>query len=68
LKRLLKAGNSDKYGLKASVGEPVKEKGYNDFVFEMRRFLPSSVVSDTVNHEYFWTYLLDLINDIQKKL
>ncbi|MDX9802179.1 MAG: nucleotidyl transferase AbiEii/AbiGii toxin family protein [Spirochaetia bacterium] len=44
------------------------EKGYNDFVFEMRRFLPSSVVSETVNHEYFWTYLLDLINDIQKKL
>lgn len=33
----------------------------NDFIHEMQRFLPSEVVSRTIENEEFWTYLVNLL-------
>ncbi len=32
-----------------------------NFIWEMRRFLPPQVVSDTIENDLFWEYLIDLI-------
>ena len=33
----------------------------SNFIWEMRRFLPPQVVSDTIENGAFWEYLTDLI-------
>ena len=33
----------------------------SNFIWEMRRFLPPQVVSDTIENDIFWEYLTDLI-------
>jgi hypothetical protein len=35
----------------------------NDFVREMTRFLPPQVVTDTVEQEPFWAWLIDIIDE-----
>ncbi len=38
-----------------------------DFMKEMRRFLPAATVRDTIEKEAYWSYLADLVNDLAKK-
>lgn len=34
-----------------------------EFIAEMKRFLPTEVVKDTIQQENYWTFLVDLISD-----
>jgi len=48
------------------LNERVKQIGrvpklHKEFVSEMKRFLPASIVAETVNELDFWTYLTELI-------
>lgn len=38
-----------------------------DFMKEMRRFLPAVTIRDTVEKEAYWSYLADLVDDLGKK-
>lgn len=38
-----------------------------DFMKEMRRFLPAATVRDTIEKEAYWRYLADLVEDLGKK-
>ncbi len=38
-----------------------------DFMKEMRRFLPAATVRDTIEKEAYWSYLADLVEDLGKK-
>lgn len=38
-----------------------------DFMKEMRRFLPAATVRDTIEKEAYWSYLADLVEDLRKK-
>ncbi len=38
-----------------------------DFIKEMRRFLPAATVRDTIVKEAYWSYLADLVEDLRKK-
>lgn len=38
-----------------------------DFMKEMRRFLPAATMRDTIEKEAYWSYLADLVNDLGKK-
>ncbi|MBX7207269.1 MAG: nucleotidyl transferase AbiEii/AbiGii toxin family protein [Verrucomicrobiaceae bacterium] len=39
----------------------------DDFMKEMRRFLPAATVRDTIEKEAYWSYLADLVDDLAKK-
>lgn len=38
-----------------------------DFMKEMRRFLPAATIRDTIEKEAYWSYLADLVDDLGKK-
>ncbi len=38
-----------------------------DFIKEMRRFLPVAVVRDTIEKEPYWSYLTDVVTDLGRK-
>ena len=38
-----------------------------DFIKEVRRFLPTATVRDTIEKEAYWSYLADLVDDLGKK-
>ena len=38
-----------------------------DFMKEMRRFLPAATVRDTIEKEAYWSYLADLVDDLGKQ-
>ena len=38
-----------------------------DFIKEMRRFLPAATVRDMIEKEAYWSYLADLVEDLRKK-
>jgi predicted nucleotidyltransferase component of viral defense system len=38
-----------------------------DFMKEMRRFLPAATVRDTIEKEAYWSYLAELVEDLGKK-
>jgi predicted nucleotidyltransferase component of viral defense system len=38
-----------------------------DFMKEMRRFLPAATVRDTIEKEAYWSYLADLVGDLGKQ-
>lgn len=38
-----------------------------DFMKEMRRFLPAATVRDTIEKEAYWSYLADLVDELGKK-
>jgi len=38
-----------------------------DFMKEMRRFLPAATVRDTIEKEAYWSYLAELVGDLGKK-
>ena len=38
-----------------------------DFMKEMRRFLPAATVRDTIEKEAYWSYLADLVEDLGRK-
>ncbi|WP_345737068.1 nucleotidyl transferase AbiEii/AbiGii toxin family protein [Prosthecobacter algae] len=38
-----------------------------DFMKEMRRFLPAAIVRDTIEKEVYWSYLADVLADLGKK-
>lgn len=38
-----------------------------DFMKEMRRFLPAATVRDTIEKEAYWRYLAELVEDLGKK-
>lgn len=38
-----------------------------DFMKEMRRFLPAATVRDTIEKEAYWSFLADLVEDLGKK-
>lgn len=38
-----------------------------DFMKEMRRFLPAATVRDTIEKEVYWSYLTDVLADLGKK-
>lgn len=38
-----------------------------DFMKEMRRFLPAATVRDTIEKEVYWSYLADLVDELGKK-
>ena len=38
-----------------------------DFITEMRRFLPAATVRDMIEKEAYWSYLADLVEDLRKK-
>lgn len=38
-----------------------------DFMKEMRRFLPAATVRDMIEKEAYWSYLADLVEDLGKK-
>ncbi len=38
-----------------------------DFMKEMRRFLPAVTIRDTIEKEAYWSYLADLVDDLGKK-
>ncbi len=39
-----------------------------DFIKEMRRFLPTATVRDRIEKEAYWSYLTDLVDDLGKKV
>jgi predicted nucleotidyltransferase component of viral defense system len=41
---------------------------YDDFMFEMRRFLPSLLVSDIEKQKGYWPFVLSLLQDLAKAL
>lgn len=38
-----------------------------DFMKEMRRFLPAATIRDTIDKEAYWSYLTDLVDDLGKR-
>ena len=38
-----------------------------DFMKEMRRFLPAATVRDTIEKEAYWSFLADLVDELAKK-
>jgi len=44
--------------------EPARRK---DFMKELRRFLPAATVRDTVEQEAYWTYLIEVVQDMARK-
>lgn len=38
-----------------------------DFMKEMRRFLPATTMRDTIEKEAYWSFLADLVDDLGKK-
>jgi hypothetical protein len=44
--------------------QPVMQE---DFIKEVRRFLPTATVRDTIEKEAYWSYLADLVDDLGKK-
>ncbi len=38
-----------------------------DFMKEMRRFLPAVTVRDTIEKEAYWSYLADLVEELGRK-
>jgi hypothetical protein len=38
-----------------------------DFRREMQRFLPASIVRDTVDKDDYWTYLTGVVEDVGRK-
>ncbi len=34
---------------------------------ELRRFLPAATVRDTVEQELYWTYLIEVVQDMARK-
>lgn len=38
-----------------------------DFMKEMRRFLPAATVRDTIEKEAYWSFLVGLVEDLGKK-
>ena len=38
-----------------------------DFIKEMRRFLPATTMRDTIEKEAYWSFLADLVDDLGKK-
>jgi hypothetical protein len=39
----------------------------DDFVKEMRRFLPAVTVRDTIEKELYWAYLTQVVDDLGRK-
>jgi predicted nucleotidyltransferase component of viral defense system len=39
----------------------------DDFMKEMRRFLPAATVRDTIEKDAYWRFLVDLVDDLGKK-
>ena len=44
------------------------KESHDDFLFEMKRFLPVRDFEDTLNKKDFWVYVLSLINNFQKNI
>lgn len=38
-----------------------------EFMKEMRRFLPASIVRDTIERDSFWVYLTRVVTDLGRK-
>jgi hypothetical protein len=38
-----------------------------DFMEEMRRFLPAATVRDTIEKEAYWNFLTDRVDELAKK-
>jgi hypothetical protein len=39
----------------------------DEFMKEMRRFLPAATVRDTIEKEMYWAYLTQVVDDLARK-
>jgi hypothetical protein len=44
--------------------EPARRE---DFIKDIRRFLPAATVRDTIEQEQYWTYLTGVLEDLTRK-
>lgn len=40
----------------------------DDFMKEMRRFLPAATVRDTIEKEAYWSYLIEVVEDVARRV
>jgi len=50
--------------ISALKAEPARRE---DFMKELRRFLPAATVRETIEQEQYWTYLTGVLEDLARK-